>query len=30
VLTTDMFAGPFPPPAVVQDFWTCAYAAATD
>jgi hypothetical protein len=27
VLTTDMFAGPFPPPATVQDFWTCVYAA---
>jgi CubicO group peptidase (beta-lactamase class C family) len=27
VMTTDMFAGPFPPPAVVQDFWTCTYAA---
>jgi CubicO group peptidase (beta-lactamase class C family) len=26
VLTTDMFAGPFPP-AVIQDFWTCAHAA---
>jgi CubicO group peptidase (beta-lactamase class C family) len=27
VLTTDMFAGPIPPPTVVQDFWTCAFAA---
>jgi CubicO group peptidase (beta-lactamase class C family) len=27
VLTTDAFAGAFPPPAVVQDFWTCVYAA---
>jgi CubicO group peptidase (beta-lactamase class C family) len=27
VLTTDVFAGPFPPPAVIQDFWTCLYAA---
>jgi CubicO group peptidase (beta-lactamase class C family) len=27
VLTTDAFAGPFPPPAVVQDFWTSVYAA---
>jgi CubicO group peptidase (beta-lactamase class C family) len=30
VLTTDMFAGPFPPPAVIQDFWTCLYAAVDD
>jgi CubicO group peptidase (beta-lactamase class C family) len=22
VLTTDAFVGPFPPPAVIQDFWT--------
>jgi CubicO group peptidase (beta-lactamase class C family) len=27
VLTTDMFAGAFPPPVVIQDFWTCVYAA---
>ena len=27
VLTTDMFVSAFPPPAVIQDFWTCAYAA---
>jgi CubicO group peptidase (beta-lactamase class C family) len=27
VLTTDMFTGPFPPPAVISDFWTCTYAA---
>jgi CubicO group peptidase (beta-lactamase class C family) len=27
VLTTDVFAGPFPPPAIIQDFWTCLYAA---
>jgi CubicO group peptidase (beta-lactamase class C family) len=26
VLTTDMFVSAFPPPAVIQDFWTCAYA----
>jgi CubicO group peptidase (beta-lactamase class C family) len=30
VLTTDMFTGPFPPPAVIQDFWTGAYAAIPD
>ena len=30
VLTTDMFTGPFPPPAAIQDFWTCVYAAADD
>ncbi len=30
VLTTDMFTGAFPPPAVVQDFWTCIYAAIED
>ena len=30
VLTTDMFAGPTPPPAVIQDFWTCVYAAVDD
>ena len=27
MLTTDAFAGPFPPPAVIQDFWTGAYTA---
>jgi CubicO group peptidase (beta-lactamase class C family) len=27
VLTTDAFASAFPPPAVIQDFWTCAYTA---
>ena len=27
VLTTDMFASAFPPPAAIQDFWTCLYAA---
>ena len=30
VLTTDAFAGPFPPPAVIQDFWTGVYAAIDD
>jgi CubicO group peptidase (beta-lactamase class C family) len=30
LLTTDAFAGPFPPPAVIQDFWTCVYTALTD
>lgn len=30
VLTTDMFTGPFPPPAVIQDVWTCTYAAIDD
>lgn len=30
LLTTDAFAGPFPPPAVIQDFWTCVYAALGD
>ena len=30
VLTTDMFVSAFPPPAVIQDFWTCAYAAIED
>ncbi len=24
VLTTDAFTGAYPPPAVIQDFWTCA------
>ena len=27
VLTTDAFTNAFPPPAVIQDFWTCVYAA---
>jgi CubicO group peptidase (beta-lactamase class C family) len=27
MLTTDAFAGPFPPPAVIQDFTTGAYTA---
>ena len=27
VLTTDMFVSAFPPPAVIQDFWTCVNAA---
>jgi CubicO group peptidase (beta-lactamase class C family) len=30
VLTTDMFTGPFPPPAAISDFWTGAYAAIPD
>ena len=30
VLTTDMFTGPFPPPQIIQDFWTCSYAAIGD
>jgi CubicO group peptidase (beta-lactamase class C family) len=30
VLTTDTFAGAFPPPAVIQDFWTCVYTANDD
>jgi CubicO group peptidase (beta-lactamase class C family) len=30
VLTTDMFPGAFPPPAVIRDFWTCTYAALED
>lgn len=30
VLTTDAFTGPFPPPAIIQDFWTGAYAALED
>jgi CubicO group peptidase (beta-lactamase class C family) len=28
VLTTDAFTGPHPPPAVIQDFWTCLFGAA--
>jgi len=27
LLSTDAFAGPFPPPAVIQDFSTGAYSA---
>jgi CubicO group peptidase (beta-lactamase class C family) len=27
ILTTDAFASAFPPPAVIQDFWTGLYAA---
>jgi CubicO group peptidase (beta-lactamase class C family) len=27
VLTTDMFVSSSPPPAIIQDFWTCVYAA---
>jgi CubicO group peptidase (beta-lactamase class C family) len=30
VLTTEMFVTAFPPPAVIQDFWTCVYAAIDD
>jgi CubicO group peptidase (beta-lactamase class C family) len=30
LLTTDAFAGPFPAPAVIQDFWTCIYTALAD
>jgi CubicO group peptidase (beta-lactamase class C family) len=30
VLTTDMFGGPSSPPAVIDDFWTCVYAAMED
>jgi CubicO group peptidase (beta-lactamase class C family) len=30
LLTTDAFSGPYPPPAVIQDFWTCAYTALAD
>jgi CubicO group peptidase (beta-lactamase class C family) len=30
VLTTDAFTGPFPPPAVIQDFWNGVYAALDD
>ena len=30
VLTTDMFTAAFPPPAAIQDFWTCVYAALDD
>lgn len=27
LLSTDAFAAPFPPPVVIQDFWTGAYSA---
>jgi CubicO group peptidase (beta-lactamase class C family) len=30
VLTTDMFVSAYPPPAVIQDFWTCVYAAVDE
>ncbi len=30
ILTTDAFAGAFPLPAVIQDFWTDVYAALDD
>jgi CubicO group peptidase (beta-lactamase class C family) len=30
VLTTDAFTSAFPPPATIQDFWTCVYAAVDD
>jgi CubicO group peptidase (beta-lactamase class C family) len=30
VLTTDMFSSAYPPPAAIQDFWTCVYAAVSD
>ena len=30
VLTTDMFTGAFPTPAVIRDFWTGVYAALGD
>ena len=30
ILTTDMFTAPFPPPAVISDFWTCTYGALAD
>ncbi|HYH48970.1 MAG TPA: serine hydrolase domain-containing protein [Acidimicrobiia bacterium] len=30
VLTTDMFTGAYPPPAIIQDFWTGVYAALGD
>jgi CubicO group peptidase (beta-lactamase class C family) len=30
LLTTDAFTGPSPPPAVIQDFWTCVYTALVD
>jgi CubicO group peptidase (beta-lactamase class C family) len=30
VLTTDAFVSAFPPPAVIQDFWTATYAAINE
>jgi CubicO group peptidase (beta-lactamase class C family) len=30
ILTTDAFVSAFPPPAVIQDFWTGVYAAIED
>jgi len=30
VLTTDAFTSAFPPPAVIQDFWTCCYTAVDE
>jgi CubicO group peptidase (beta-lactamase class C family) len=30
VLTTDAFTSAFPPPAVIQDFWTCTYTAVDE
>jgi CubicO group peptidase (beta-lactamase class C family) len=30
VLTTDMFAGAYPPPASIRDFWTGTYGAIDD
>ncbi len=30
ILTTDMFTGAYPAPAVIRDFWTCLYAALDD
>jgi CubicO group peptidase (beta-lactamase class C family) len=30
VLTTDAFRSAFPPPAVIQDFWTSTYAAVDE
>ncbi len=30
VLTTDVFTSAFPPPAVIQDFWTSVYQALGD
>lgn len=30
ILTTDAFVSAFPPPAIIQDFWTCVYSAIDD
>ena len=30
VLTTDAYTSAHPPPAVIQDFWTCVFAALDD